>query len=171
MSFDLMAYARQRRYRVRNLHNGRAVPPALGPTRGERGDFEGYRGADDRLDAIVGKYGYVTTDGDRLSVYLCYRSSFTKTKAMRRFEAMGGTIDQEGDWEFGGFAPPEAIVDVLKLIRVSRLRPEPAYIPWRQGPSTQSKTLAPESTQAAGEVVKVGAGAELAVPPTAVGRS
>ena len=171
MSFDLMAYARQRRYRVRNLHDGHSVPPVQPPKHGQRGAVQGYVGADDRMDAILGKHGYVGMDGERLSVFASYRSRRAKTAGMARLVAAGVTIDQEGDTEVGGSAPVEQIEAVLAAIGVSKL-PLRNRSPNLDGLRRyQRGSQAPESTQAAGEVVKVGAGAELAVPPTAVGRS
>ena len=95
MSFDLMAFAKQRRYRVRNLHDGHAVPPARPPKHGKRGPVQGYLGADDRMDAILGKRGYVAMDGERLSVFASYRSR--RAKDRRDGEAdRGGCRDRPG---------------------------------------------------------------------------
>ena len=119
--FDLLAYARKHRYRLRNLHDGGPVPPAIWkPPKGYR---PVYTGAEDRFDAIVGRDGYVAMDGDELTVCLFYRSTKGVKSAKTRLEAMGGRIDQEGDTELGATVPVEQIAEVLKLIKVSRLKP------------------------------------------------
>ena len=53
-TFDLVAYARKHRYRLRNLHDGGAVPPArYRKPKGERPAAQaGYVGQDERLDAL-----------------------------------------------------------------------------------------------------------------------
>ena len=84
MTFDLRACARQHRYRTRNLHDGASVPPARSS---DRPHGPGYRGGEDRWDAIVGKHGYITMDGERLSVFAGYRSPRAKTANMPKLEA------------------------------------------------------------------------------------
>lgn len=59
--FDLLAYARQHRLRVRNVHDGAPVPPMRRPRAGRR--RARLIGADDRLDAIIGRFGYVDYGG------------------------------------------------------------------------------------------------------------
>ncbi|UCE61970.1 MAG: hypothetical protein JSU63_09620, partial [Phycisphaerales bacterium] len=49
---DLIAYAKKHRYRIRNLHDGGPVPPAM-PQKSSK-DKLGYVGESDRWDAIVG---------------------------------------------------------------------------------------------------------------------
>ena len=170
MSFDLMAYARQRRYRVRNLHDGHAVPPARAPRHGERGPVQGYVGADDRMDVITGKHGCVAMDGERLSVFASYRSRRAKTAGMAKLINAGVTINQEGDTEVGGWAPVDRIEAVLCAIGATKLRPPNSGSYTRSAPA-RHRFPAPEATQAAGEAVKVGGDAEPGVRPAAVGRS
>ena len=171
MSFDLMAYARQRRYRTRNLQDGHAVPPARPPKHGQRGPVDGYVGANDRMNAVIGRHGYVAMDGERLSVFASYRSRRAKTAGMAKLVDAGVTIDQEGDIEVGGWAPVEQIEAVLAAIGVSKL-PLRNRSPNLDGLRRyQRGSQAPESTQAAGKVVKVGAGAESAVWRAVVGCS
>ena len=119
--FDLSAYARKHRYRVRNLHDGGPVPPAL-PSNDDR-SRTGYIGASERWNAIVGYNGYVTMDGEDLSVCLFYKSAMGVNRALVRLKAMGAEIDQVGDTEVGATVHADRIEDVLRLIRVSRLRP------------------------------------------------
>ncbi|UCE61393.1 MAG: hypothetical protein JSU63_06520, partial [Phycisphaerales bacterium] len=69
---DLLAYAREHRYRVRNLHDGKPVPPAM-PKKSSR-DKVGYVGDLDRWDAIVGHRGYVAMDGGQLTISVFYKS-------------------------------------------------------------------------------------------------
>ncbi len=119
--FDLTAYAREHRYRLRNLHDGNPVPPAR--CMDKTGRSTGYWGADDRMDAIVGYNGYVAMDGDKLSVSLFYKSALGVNKAVRRLDAMGAEVGQVGDTEVGATVSVERIEDLLALIKVSRLRP------------------------------------------------
>ena len=118
--FDLAAYARKHRYRLRNLHDGGPVPPARRPA-GHDGSV-GYVGARDRWDVIVGYDGYVAMDGNGLSVFVSYRSGRGVKRAVGLLLAIGGQIEQIGDTEVGATVPVDCIEDVLKLIRVSKLR-------------------------------------------------
>ncbi len=119
-TFDLVACAKRHRYRLRNLHYGNPVPLArckrnLGMTRGHWGL--------DRLDAIVGRRGYVAMDGDELSVCVFCKSSQGVTYAVRQLESAGARIDQVGDTEAGATVPVGQIDDALKIIRVLKLHP------------------------------------------------
>ncbi len=58
----LVEYARQHRYRLRNLHDGEPVPPA--PKQKSDDNGVGHVGASDRWDAIVGYDGYVADEGE-----------------------------------------------------------------------------------------------------------
>ena len=118
---DLIAYARKHRYRIRNLHDGGPVPPAM-PSKGLRRSI-GYTSELDRWDAIVGRQGYVGMDGNRLTVCLFYRSSQGVAVATASLQAMGGRIEQVGDTEVSAMVLPERIEEVLKLIKVSKRRP------------------------------------------------
>ena len=118
---DLVAYAREHRYRLRNLHDGGPVPPAI--WKPPKGYKPVYTGAEDRFDAIVGYDGYVAMDGDELSVCLFYRSTKGVNRAITRLKAMGGRMDQEGDTEVGATVPVSQIEEVLRLIKVSKLQP------------------------------------------------
>ena len=100
---DLVAYARKHRYRLRNLHDGGPVPPAL-PQKSDTRRL-GYTGASDRCDAIVGHNGYVTMDGDHLSVFVEYKSAKGVNRAEVRLKAIGGRIDRVGDTELGATLP------------------------------------------------------------------
>ncbi len=123
--FDLVAYAREHRYRLRNLHDGGPVPPAIWkPPRGYR---PVYVGEDDRCDAIVGRNGYVAFDGELgwLGITLFFKSALGVNKARDKIQAMGGTVTQEGDTEIAGTIPVESIEEGLLLIRVSKLKPGP----------------------------------------------
>ena len=125
--FDLLTYAREHRYRVRNLSDGRACPPArLVKPKGATPTAQvGHIGQDDRFDAIVGYDGYVCDQGASgwLGIYLSYGSARGANRGVERIKGMGGRVDQVGDTEVAGVVPVEAIGDALKLIRVSRLSP------------------------------------------------
>lgn len=120
---DLAKYARQNRYRVRNLHDGEPVPPAR--RRKSNGRRVAYVSATDRLDVIVGYDGYLVDEGEpcRLGVYMTFKSARGVKRTQARLEAMGGTVKQVGDIEIAGTVPVERIEDALKLIRVSKLPP------------------------------------------------
>lgn len=125
-SIDLLAFARARRLRIRNLHDGRPVPPArlLKPNGSRPAGQTGYVGECDRLDAVVGFNGYLVDEGNgRLGIYLCYRSLQGVKKAEAKIRAWGGTVTQSGSFEVGGTIPGSALKDALRLIRVSKLAP------------------------------------------------
>ena len=88
-SFNLIDYAKQHRYRLRNLHDGHPCPPARAPRVGERGREVAFRADDDREMAIVGSRGYVTAEGDGLGFMLTFKSGHGKTKVMRALERAG----------------------------------------------------------------------------------
>lgn len=135
---DLLALARARRFRVRNLHDGRPVPPArlLKPSGSRPAGEIGYVGENDRMDAVVGYSGYLIDEGDaRLGIYLCYGSLKGVMRAEQKIRAWGGTVTQSGSFEVGGTIPGSALEDALRLIRVSKLAPgNPAALhPARSG--------------------------------------
>ena len=119
--FDLLAFARENRYRVQNLHAGQAVPPAI--SMDPRNGAGGYRGDDARWDAIVGQRGYVAMDGANLSVFLFFGSSRGVRSALGKLRVMGARIDQIGDSEIAATVPPAKIEEAIRLIKASRLRP------------------------------------------------
>ena len=141
---NLTEYARSHRYRLRNLHDGGPVPPAIWkPPKGYRPVCTG---DEDRWDAIVGYDGYVAMDGDELSVCLFYKSARGVKSAESRLKVMGGQIDQVGDTELGATVHVEQIEEVLKLIRVSKvpLTNPRGHVESLSGPVPEA-VLAPES--------------------------
>ena len=128
-----------------------------------------FRSEQERLDAIVGRHGYVAMDGERLSVFASYRSRRAKTAGISKLIEAGVVVDQEGDVEVAGRASVEHIETILPAIGVSRLplrNPSPNLDGLRR---YQSGFQAPESTQTGGEVLKVGVEAESALEPVVVG--
>lgn len=122
MSFDLLAYARGRRYRTRNLHDGLPVPPARQRrTSSHRAAF----GADvDRFDVIICRYGYVCSEGNRVGWALLCRSKRSLTMCLRAVQDGPGTVvKQLGDTEAAGDAPLEALESVLGVLEPYRRRP------------------------------------------------
>ena len=137
----LGAYAGENRYRLRNLHDGHPVPPAIRRGPSDRG--RGYWGKDDRRDAIVGHDGYMAMEDGNLEILLFYGSSKGVNLALARLEAIGGRVAQIGDTEVGATVPVSQIDEILKLIRVSKLRPGNPR-PFRPG---TERVLVPESPQ------------------------
>ncbi|UCC31705.1 MAG: hypothetical protein JSU86_05375 [Phycisphaerales bacterium] len=136
VDFDLVEYARKHRYRVRNLHDGGPVVPARWkPPQGYR---PAYVGKDDRWDAIVGRSGYVALDGCDLSIFVFYKSNRGVTSAMAKLKTIGARIDQIGDTEIGAVASVERIEEVLRLVKVSKLRRGDAQR--FKGPRTQERS-------------------------------
>ncbi len=123
MSFHLLEYARERRYRVRNLHDGRPLHPLRIPVM-RRGRSDGYVGEEDREDAIIGYRGYVRDDGDgRLAWYVFGKQRKTVQGWVRELQAAGAVVKQDCDLEAAGDAPVEAIEVVLGIIRPYQVKP------------------------------------------------
>jgi hypothetical protein len=126
MSFSLRAYTAEHRYRVRNVHAGAPVPPAR-----RTGDLDsiGYRGGEDRDDAIIGRDGYVDYGGwgsDRIGWCVLCKSQRALNKRLRPLRRAGATVVQEGDTEPAGHAPLARIDEVVKALRPYRRREAPA---------------------------------------------
>jgi len=120
MSFDLLAHARQHRYRVRNLHDGRPLHPLRVPVAG-RGRALGYVGGEDRMDAIICRRGYVCSDGDgQVGWYLFARCAKGINRWLPKLIATGATARQLGDGEVSGVAPAEQIGRILAVLRPYR---------------------------------------------------
>ena len=119
-AFDLIQYARDHRLRLRNLHDGHPLPPAI--SRARRLTRRGYTGAKDRLDAIVGRNGYVAQDGDMLSAFLFFKSAKGVGLAVRRLRSIGARIEHVGDTEVDASASPDQTEQALAMIKVSRLK-------------------------------------------------
>ena len=126
MSFDLLAYAAEHRYRVRNLHDGAPAPP----TRRLRGHRSvAYRSTDDRYDAIICRDGYVDYGRfglDRIGFCVLCRSRRALHARLQLLEQAGATVTQEGDAEAAGYAPVTRIAEILVALRVYRRRETPA---------------------------------------------
>ncbi len=115
MSLDLREYARRHRYRVRNLHDGHPVPPARAPKQGRRGP-QAFR--EERMDAIVGSFGYVTIESDRLGWYI---GEIQKpAKRIKIVREAGGIVTQRGDRDAAGHAPLAALEKLLSAIGAYR---------------------------------------------------
>ncbi len=145
---DLVSYAREHRLRTRNLHDGAPVPPMRRP----RGSSPvAYRSVDDRDDAIIGRYGYISQGLTRLEVYMAFGSHKGVRVYRERLQAAGATIMQEGDTELGAWAPFERIDEMVKLIAPYHRNPGPKVgIAERlsSGSLGTERQQAPGSTQA-----------------------
>ncbi len=111
--------AKRHRWRTRNLHDGHPVPPAKRPPRGNRGQ-DAFGADDDRMDAIVGQFGYIVLEGDGLGWFLVAATRPPHGKIAKIREA-GGKVNQLGDREAGGTAPTSAMKTLTKLIGVYRV--------------------------------------------------
>lgn len=121
MPFDLMEYARQRRYRTRNLHDGEPVPPTKRPKYSGMPAFIG----DDRLDAIIGRYGYVSQVGERdgrLGFVLLLKKRAAMMERLRKLQGLDAEVTQEGDTEAAGNFPDCCVDEVMPLIGVYKLQ-------------------------------------------------
>ena len=116
MSFDLREYARRHRYRVRNLHDGHPVPPGRAPKHGQRGQ-QAFIG--ERMDAIIGRFGYVTVEDDCLGWYVGEISK--PTARIKIVRGAGGIVTQLGDREAAGHAPLAALEKLLSAIGAYRV--------------------------------------------------
>ena len=101
------------------------VPPGRWrKPKGYNSTESGYRGEQDRYDAIVGRRGFITMDGGMLHVYVGeYKTSQGVTYAAKKICELGGRVVQLGDFELSATVPLDRIDDVLGLIKVSRLHP------------------------------------------------
>ena len=135
MSFDLIAYAKKHRYRVRNLHDGQGVPPTR--RRGERrpGGFIG-----ERHDAITCYDGYVDVLGvGRIGWCVLVETRRQLTARLAKLETIGVEITHEGDAEAAGWAPEDRIADVLAALRPHRIRRETRARGFRRAEATQAR--------------------------------
>jgi len=150
MSFDLIAYARARRYRVRNLHDGRPLHPLRLPRRG-RGRVTGFQFADDRMDAIIGRHGYVCDDGEpgRIGWYVFAGSRKGMNRWLPKFTAAGAAIKQECDTEAAGDAPVESLDAILRVIEPFTERPA-ELVPRRSGRQFGQKSHATAGDRGSG---------------------
>jgi hypothetical protein len=120
VAFDLIEFARKHRYRVRNLHDGRPLHPLRVPVTG-RDRVAGYVGDADRMDAIIGRYGYVCDDGDgRIGWYVYAGSAKGIKRWLPKLVAAGAVVRQEGTTEVAEDAPTERIDAVLRVLRPYR---------------------------------------------------
>ncbi len=156
--FDLLGYAKEHRLRTRNLHDGGPVPPAQCKPRIPAAR-QAFPQAADRWDAIVGRDGYVAMDGDRLSIYLCYKSGRGVKRALAKIAVLGGKVQQKGDFEVGAVLPSDKIFEAMKLIRVARIGPggpgcsaeEMARVRLAKNPWTQSANSGQNRMKAGGQ--------------------
>lgn len=151
MSLDVVAYANEHGYRLRNVHDGGPVPPAWRPvrSRGRPAHF----GADDRCDAIPGRHGYVTAEGpDRIGWCLLTSSRRALTARLPRIEAANGRVTQTGETEAAGWASIE-LERLGDLLRAKAGITEP-------GPTAQF--LADDATDDEAQTVSAKLGCEMA---------
>jgi hypothetical protein len=119
-SHDVIAWARERGYAIRNLHDGGPVPPAQAqPLR--RSACRG----EESWDAIVGRNGYVAPDGDRLAVYGHWSDASQARTGRDSLLRVGVSLNQIGETDAGGSAPVACLPAILAILRVSRLVKKP----------------------------------------------
>lgn len=123
--FDLTSHAEKRRYRLRNLHDGRLLHPLRVPVTA-RGRSEGHVGKDDRMDAIIGRCGYVCDEGGgRVGWYVFSKTNHGVNAWLPNLRAAGADIKQVADGEAAGDAPAEAIGAILAIVRPFRKADRP----------------------------------------------
>ena len=136
--FDLQSFATKHRYRLRNLHDGFPVQPVK--LKKKVGTQAGYWG-DDRYDVIVGRNGYISQDGDKLSICLFYKSKHGVTVSKKRLMGIDAEIVQVGETEISATFPEDRLDEALDLIKVSRIpMRNPAGNPTNFGLRTRKTT-------------------------------
>lgn len=101
------------RYRTRNLHDGRPVPPSrpVNPRHSK-----GYTSPQDRCDAIICRHGHVFQDGSHLDWTLITPSPRSTHARLRKIRLLDGChVSQIGDTEAAGTL---AISSLPKLLRI-----------------------------------------------------
>jgi hypothetical protein len=125
MDFDLIQFAQEHGYRVRNLVDGAPCPP----TRRQRepGERTAYTGREDRDLAIIGAYGFIALGAPAGMVGFCIfrRNRRGLLSTLRALVALGAVVTQEGDIEAGGHLPVTRIVEALAIMKVYRRRIAP----------------------------------------------
>jgi len=139
--FDLLTYARRHRYRLRNIHDGKPVPPARIQQAG-RGR-QASRSDEDRCIVIACKDGYICDECDGLSWVLLCETKRSFNFRLRQLECIDGLmVKQEGDSEAAGAAPYDGIEAVIKVLEPYRRQPP------RPGTSAeQMRKIRPKSTK------------------------
>lgn len=131
-AYDLLAYAKEYRYRTRNLHDGCPCPPFK---RDEKITI--YTGREDRFDAVIGKRGYVCQENDCLGFVVSYKTNQRINRVSKSITDAGGEITQTGDTELGGTIPISGLDAILKIIQVYRVSPGPSNPHWLRKAQTQ----------------------------------
>jgi hypothetical protein len=135
--FDLVSYARERRLRLRDLHDGNPVPPVF--TRAK----PRYRSSRDSDPAIVCRYGYVHAEPPGLGWAAFFKSARGLRACLGQVEKIDGVrILQVGDSEAAGWAPVEAVERLLEILVVRRRRPPAPGRPAEQMAALARKALA-----------------------------
>jgi hypothetical protein len=161
--FDLTAYATEKRLRMRNLHDGRPLHPLRVPV-GGRGRSAGYIGEADRMDAIIGRHGYIVDQGGgRLGWYLFAKSWHGLNRWLPEIQAAGATVRQEGDTEVAGNSPESALDTIIRAIQPFKVNSENAG-----SLRLALRTDAQDRRGASGQGIQAGE-SELAVSAATVG--
>lgn len=124
MTTDLVSYASQHRYRLRNLHDGLPCPPAR--QRRPKGRRAAFAGREDRDLAVVCQLGYICAEGDGIGwVLLCPSKRGLGHRLTRLRRLPGVAVRQEADTEAAGTATIAALPGVLRVLRPYRRRSAP----------------------------------------------
>ena len=119
--FDPTKYARDHRFRTRNVNDGHLVPPVRRVVRATIG-----AAGLERDYVIACKFGYVGEYGPgKVGWYLTSpkETAHASLSKVPQLEAVGAVVTQVGDYEAAGWAPEDRIDDVLKILAVVKLHP------------------------------------------------
>jgi len=121
MAVTIESYAAQHRLRLRNLHDGKPVPPC--PIKKARKVLsEAYRRPEDSCLAIVGNRGYVFAQDGRLEWYLSVGMAGEHRRSLEsQIQEAGGTVRQRGDLESAGTSPESAIAAICRAIKARKV--------------------------------------------------
>lgn len=94
----VISLARKKKFRTRNIHDGRSVPPMRASK--SKKMSKGYTSTEDRCDVIICKHGFID-DCDR-NYYGCFLGGISTRRlnlCLAELEKLDGSVLQHGDSE------------------------------------------------------------------------